>query len=176
MTDTTTGTALQQVDLQARLRERVREELGKLIPDDVLDQFVAQSWKELTQGITKQCRQGHPPARGYNGLPGSECEHRHTIIDAEPELLRLIKAAMRDELQKRVAAWAAEWQKGDECDALARVAFDQAAASAAVAFAEKIKADSVMTALAIFSNRIKSCSCGRQVMTGSGCACGQWVS
>lgn len=155
-----TAIAVPELDLQERLRTRVREVLGNLIPDDALDKFVTQAWRELTTGEQGVCRQGHPRRAARWGNTETTCAEGHTIIDHEPELLTLIKLEMRAALQERVVGWGKEWRQSEGCSEQARQALAAAAASASAEFAKGIAMGAVAAAEAALSQKFTLCSCG----------------
>lgn len=166
--------AAPEPDLQERLRAKIREELGRLIPDEVLDRYVQQAWKNLTQDNRFECAQGHPVAsEGYRRERG-ECASEHTCRSHDAEIYTMIRGELRGALQAKITAWGAAFRASQEADAwttAARVAGD--------AFFAKLRHEIVADTLALLPALLgKSCSsCGAPAVPNANCRrCGVWVA
>ena len=167
-------------DIQTRLRDKVREELGKLIPDEVLDKFVARAWTELVEGRDfEECTHGHKLATQNRWKRDNrQCDEGHNLVQRVPELVTMIKDAMRVMLKERVQAWAEAFAKGPEMDGVAKDAFAAASGAAGDHLWDRLKREAVSDAVMSLASNYGFCpNCRIGVPKQSNCPrCNTWVA
>ncbi len=152
------------VNMKDQISDQMRAFLLNMMPKEAFDRVIETAWKQLTE-------------------PRPEIKNSYGTVtqDEKPsELEEMIMVEMRAELKKRVAAWAAEWGKTEDCSLGAKVMFSELVSAASSKFIHRVGAQIVREAAGVLSNNeivaapCANGSCYRSCVPGSQCQCGTW--
>lgn len=122
-------------DVAERIKGTLLEHLGP----EVWDSMVEAAWASML----KPCQ---VPATGEDrcdtckkGYSKSFRCH-HNLVDSPGELQTMILTEMRAQLQQEVGAWALEWRKGDQCQAMVKEQMHEVAKLAAETYQASVSA------------------------------------
>jgi hypothetical protein len=151
------------VDMKDQVADQMRAFLLNMMPKEAFDQVIEASWKKLTEP--------RPEVRDSYG---------HIKAPAKPsELEDMITVEMRQELRKRVAAWAVEWGKTDDCSLGAKTMFSELIAAASGQFIHRVGVQIVQEAAQVLSSGagldvVQCTGCHRTAIKSQMCQCGNW--
>jgi len=152
----------------AKVKEHVGDQLRafllNMMPQEVFDQVIESSWRNLTEPRPELDNYGRPKSGGQT---------------RPSELEEMVTAEMRTQLKAKVADWGKEWRESDACADASKGLLKELVEIASGGFINRVAATIVQEAAGTIAEGGRPrmticCGCNRNAFSGQQCPCGTW--